>query len=184
MAIILWRDQRQSTAEKIMKLLVLLSAAVLSACAGDTSAVAFPPRMVVAYRDLRLDAADDRARLVRRVDLAAGSFCKAYDPMDPDTRFDAQLASERNCPGAAAILLAQHMPANVRRAYRAGRREQGPSRIPAMRKPKRPASNWRRLGAEAGATAPAFRCRVLIAPNLQRETYSPVHIVERRRRSM
>lgn len=119
-----------------MKLLVLLGAALLSACACGASAMAFPPSMTVAYRDLPLDKAADRAKLVRRVDRAAGSFCKAYDPMDPDTRFDARLASERHCPGAAAILLAQHMPANVRRAYRAGRREQGASRMSAGRKPK------------------------------------------------
>lgn len=108
-----------------MKLLVLLSAALLPACASGTSAMAFPPSMTVGYRDLRLDTATDRAKLVRRVDRAAIAFCKAYDPMDQDTRFDARLASPRHCPGAAAILLAQHMPANVRRAYRAGRREQG-----------------------------------------------------------
>jgi len=119
-----------------MKLLVLLSAALLSACASGTSAMASPPRMVIAYRDLRLNTADDRARLVRRVDSAAAAFCEAYDPMDPETRFDARLASGRHCPGAAAILLAQHMPASVRRAYRAGRREQGGSRMPAMRKPE------------------------------------------------
>lgn len=108
-----------------MKLLVLLSAALLPACACGTSAMTFPPSMAVGYRDLRLDTAAGRAALVRRVDRAAGAFCKAYDPMDPDTRFDARLASPRHCPGAAAILLAQHMPANVRRAYRTGRREQG-----------------------------------------------------------
>jgi UrcA family protein len=119
-----------------MKLLVLLSAALLPACASGTSAMAFPPRMVVAYRDLRLDTADDRARLVRRVERAAAAFCEAYDPMDPETRFDARLASGRHCPGAAAILLAQHMPAGVRRAYRAGRREQDRSRMPAMSKPE------------------------------------------------
>jgi len=108
-----------------MKLLVLLSAALLPACASGTSAMAFPPSMTVGYRDLRLDTAADRAKLLRRVDRAAGAFCEAYDPMDPETRFDARLASGRHCPGAAAILLVQHMPANVRRAYRAGRREQG-----------------------------------------------------------
>ncbi|MET3709939.1 UrcA family protein [Sphingomonas trueperi] len=115
-----------------MKLLVLLSAAVLPACASGTSLMAFPPSMAVAYRDLRLDTATDRAKLVRRVDRAADAFCKAYDPLDPETRFDARLASGRRCPGAATILLAQHMPANVRRAYRAGRREQGGSRTPAF----------------------------------------------------
>lgn len=119
-----------------MKLLVLLSAALLSACAGGTSAMAVPPRMIVAYRDLRLDTADDRTRLVRRVDRAATAFCKAYDPMDPEVRFDARLASGRYCPGAAAILLAQHMPASVRRAYLLGRREQGGSEAPAMSKPE------------------------------------------------
>ncbi|WP_294255345.1 UrcA family protein [uncultured Sphingomonas sp.] len=119
-----------------MKLLVLFSAALLSACAYGTSAMAFPPSMTVAYRDLRLDTAVDRAMLVRRVDRAVGTFCKAYDPMDPDTRFDARLASGRHCPGAAAILLAQRMPANVRRAYRAGRREQGGSRMPAISESK------------------------------------------------
>ncbi len=119
-----------------MKLLVLLSAALLQACASGTSAMAFPPRMVVAYRDLRLDTAYDRARLVRRVERAAHAFCEAYDPMDPETRFDARLASGRHCPGAAAILLAQHMPSNVRQAYRAGRRERDKSQVPAMRKPE------------------------------------------------
>jgi UrcA family protein len=119
-----------------MKLLVLLSAALLSACASGTSAMAFPPRMIVAYRDLRLDTVDHRAKLVRRVERAAKAFCEAYDLMDPETRFDARLASGRHCPGAAAILLAQHMPARVRRAYRAGRREQGGSRMPATSKSK------------------------------------------------
>jgi UrcA family protein len=89
-----------------MKLLVLLSAALLSACASGTSAMAFPPRMIVAYRDLRLDTVDHRAKLVRRVERAAKAFCEAYDLMDPETRFDARLASGRHCPGAAAILLA------------------------------------------------------------------------------
>ncbi|MET3722853.1 UrcA family protein [Sphingomonas trueperi] len=119
-----------------MKLLVLLSATLLPACASGTSAMVFSPRMLVAYRDLRLDTAADRAKLVRRVDRAAAAFCKAYDPMGPETRFDARLASGRHCPGAAAILLAQHMPANVRRAYRAGRRERNGSAMPAMIKPK------------------------------------------------
>jgi len=119
-----------------MKLLVLLSAALLSACACGTSAMAFSPRMVVAYRDLRLDTAADRAKLVRRVDRAAAAFCEAYDPMDPETRFDARLASGRHCPGGAAILLAQHMPARVRQAYRTGRREQNEGPRPAMIKPK------------------------------------------------
>lgn len=54
-----------------MKLLVLLSATLLPACASGTSAMAFPPSMAVAYHDLRLDTAADRAKLVRRVDREA-----------------------------------------------------------------------------------------------------------------
>jgi len=48
-----------------MKLLVLLSAVLLPACACGTSAIASPPRMVLAYRDLRLEKAADRSELVR-----------------------------------------------------------------------------------------------------------------------
>lgn len=105
-----------------MKLLVLPCAALLSACALPHATGAESPRMTVAYGDLRLDTKPGRAALALRVAQAARAFCRVYDPLDPETRFDAHLASERHCPGAAAILLAQHMPASVRKAYQAGKR--------------------------------------------------------------
>lgn len=106
-----------------MKVSVLLGAVLLPTCACSAATAPSPPRMVVVTRDLRLETAAGRAILVQRVERATRAFCRAYDPMDPETRFDARLASTRFCPGAAAILLAQHMPMAVRRAYRAGLRE-------------------------------------------------------------
>ncbi len=79
--------------------------------------------MVVVYCDLDLETTAGRAALVRRVEQAAHAFCGAYDPTDPETRFNAHLASALHCPGAAAILLAQRMPTAVRRAFQAGTRE-------------------------------------------------------------
>lgn len=105
-----------------MKLLVLLCAALLPACASNRPGAVSPPQMAVAYHDLALDTKAGRAELAMRVQRSALAFCRAYDPMDPQTRFDVRLASDRNCPGAAAILLAQHMPASVRAAFRAGQR--------------------------------------------------------------
>jgi UrcA family protein len=105
-----------------MKLLVLPCAALLSACALPHATGTLPPRMAVSYRDLALETKAGRAALATRVARAALAFCRAYDLLDPQTRFDARLASERRCPGAAAILLTQRMPAFVRKAYRAGRR--------------------------------------------------------------
>ncbi|MHA6721344.1 UrcA family protein [Sphingomonas sp. RS6] len=105
-----------------MKLLVLPCAALLSACALPLAPATMPLRMSVAYGDLPLQTRAGRAALAARVTHAANAFCQAYDPMDPQTRFDAHLASKRHCSGAAAILLAQRMPASVRRAYQAGKR--------------------------------------------------------------
>lgn len=105
-----------------MKLLVLPCAALLSACATPHAREATPLRMAVGYGDLALETEAGRAALAARVAQAASVFCRAYDPLNPQTRFDAHLASKRHCPGAAAILLAQRMPASVRRAYQAGKR--------------------------------------------------------------
>ena len=105
-----------------MKMLALAFSILLSACVARGESVPPPPDMVVAYGDLALDTPAGRAELALRVSRAVRSFCAAYDPQHEEAIFDVRLASERNCPGAAALLLAQHMPASVRRAWRAGAR--------------------------------------------------------------
>lgn len=79
------------------------------------------PGMSVAYRDLALGTVAGRRELARRVAGSAATFCERYDPYDTRMIFDVRLASKRNCPGAAQIMLLQRAPAKVRRAYLAGR---------------------------------------------------------------
>lgn len=105
-----------------MKMSVLAFSVLLSACIARGGTIPPPPNMIVAYGDLALDAPAGRAELALRVARAVRLFCATYDPRHEETIFDVRLASERNCSGAAAILLAQHMPASVRHAYRAGTR--------------------------------------------------------------
>jgi UrcA family protein len=105
-----------------MKSLALAFSILLSACVARGELVPPPPNMVVAYADLALDSPAGRAELALRVSRAVRSFCVTYDPQHDEAISDVRLASERNCPGAATLLLAQHMPASVRQAWRAGAR--------------------------------------------------------------
>jgi UrcA family protein len=105
-----------------MKMLALAFLILLSACVARGELAPPPPNMVVAYADLALDSPAGRAELALRVSRAVRSFCAAYDPQHDEAIFDVRLASERNCPGAATLLLVQHMPAAVRQAWRAGAR--------------------------------------------------------------
>lgn len=105
-----------------MKMLVLAFSILLSACVARSEAIPPPPDMVVVYGDLALETLAGRTELALRVARAARLFCAAYDPQHEEAIFDVRLASERNCPAAAALLIARHMPASVRHAYQAGRR--------------------------------------------------------------
>jgi UrcA family protein len=105
-----------------MKMLALAFSVLLSACVARGELVPPPPDMVVVYADLALDSPAGRAELALRVARAVRLFCAAYNPQHEEAIFDVRLASERNCPGAAALLLAQKMPASVREAWRAGAR--------------------------------------------------------------
>jgi UrcA family protein len=105
-----------------MKMSALAFSVLLSACVARGELLPPPPDMVVAYADLALDSPAGRAELALRVSRAVRSFCAAYDPQHEEAIFDVRLASEGNCPGAAALLLVQKMPASVRRAWRVGAR--------------------------------------------------------------
>lgn len=103
-----------------MRIPLLLSALLLSACVARGTVVLPPPDIVVTYRDLALETPTGRAELVQRVDRATRYFCRAYDPQDETAIFDPRLASTRLCPGYATLLLLNKSPASVRRAYRKG----------------------------------------------------------------
>lgn len=100
-----------------MRISLLLSALLLSACLTRGTVVLPPPDIVVAYQDLSLETPVGRARLVERVDRATRSFCAAYDPQDETAIFDPRLASPQHCPGYATLLLLNKSPTAVRRAY-------------------------------------------------------------------
>lgn len=107
-----------------MKWLVILSAASLAGCVGTGHVSPPVTDLVLAYGDLALETAAGRRVLAVRVEHSAASFCAAYDPHNPEAIFDARLAIPRLCPGAARIMLVQRMPAHVRRAWRAGTRDE------------------------------------------------------------
>lgn len=107
-----------------MKFLVLLPLFGAAACVSPGYADRPVPVMVVAFHDLPLETAKGRTELAMRVARSAAAFCKHYDPQDPRMIFDVRLASAKNCPGAARIMLLQRMPRSVRLAYHsAGRVE-------------------------------------------------------------
>ena len=107
---------------KAMRISLLLSALLLSACVARGAVVLPPPDIVVTYHDLALEPPAGQAELVQRVDRATRYFCGAYEPQDETAIFDPRFASTRLCPGYATLLLLNKSPASVRRAYRQGLR--------------------------------------------------------------
>ncbi|ATY34499.1 UrcA family protein [Sphingomonas psychrotolerans] len=103
---------------KILALFPLLGAA---ACVSPGYVDRPVPVMAVAYHDLQLQTGKGRTELAMRVAQSAADFCQSYDPQDQRMIFDVRLASARNCPGAARLMLLQRMPNRVRRAYHAAR---------------------------------------------------------------
>jgi UrcA family protein len=104
-----------------VKIFVVLSLLGTAACVGTGYTERPVPGMSVACRDLALETVAGRRELARRVAGSAAAFCEEYDSHDARMIFDVRLASERNCPGAARIMLLQRAPAKIRRAYLAGR---------------------------------------------------------------
>jgi UrcA family protein len=95
-----------------------------AACAGGERVSASPPDLSLGYRDLALDTKAGRVELAERVAHSAATFCQNYDPDDDRAIYNIGLANRRYCPAVASILLAQRMPARVRRAYQAGKRRE------------------------------------------------------------
>ena len=105
-----------------MKLPILFLILPLAACAGGEPVRISQLDLSLGYGDIALDTKTGRAELAARVAHSAAIFCQTYDPDDDQAIYNIGLANRRYCPGVASILLAQRMPARVRRAYQAGKR--------------------------------------------------------------
>lgn len=96
--------------------------ALLGAYAGHMPALSFEPGARVAYGDLALDRATDRAALRQRVATAARDYCREHEAQVTP---DALRTDSFYCLEMLRSTILDEMPRDVRDAYTRALREAG-----------------------------------------------------------